>query len=292
VGYGYIEYGYGYDSNPQSAGSANPITAANGAIISLDASQLTRSDHYHALSVGGEMAHAMTERFSVYAGGDARVRGHRQIDTADFGMVDVRAGLGYSEGGRQARVGVLAGRYFLDYQKVRDNTGLNAEYRTLLGSRNQITLGALASRFKYLPDAFQENDYDLYQGSVGWLRSVNDGRGAFGVSLLGGYEKATRGRRDGDKPFAGARLTLQNAFTERLGAFVLGGVQQGKYKDLNTSFDTRRVDTLYDLIGGVTWTFAPRWSLRPQVMYLKNKSNISLYEYKRTDISLNLRRDF
>jgi len=38
--------------------------------------------------------------------------------------------------------------------------------------------------------------------------------------------------------------------------------------------------------------FRRNWSLRPQVVYYKNKSNLPLFEYDRTDVSVNLRRDF
>jgi hypothetical protein len=57
-------------------------------------------------------------------------------------------------------------------------------------------------------------------------------------------------------------------------------------------FGDKRKDTLYDLVAGVTWTFAPGWSLRPQVVYLKNDSNLALFDYERTDVSLNVRKDF
>ena len=82
------------------------------------------------------------------------------------------------------------------------------------------------------------------------------------------------------------------SLSERVRAFFLGGVQRGKYSDVNVLFDTKRVDSLYDVTAGITWSFAKNWSLRPQVVYYKNKSNLPLFEYDRTDVSVNLRRDF
>lgn len=289
---GYLEYGYGYDSNPQSATSVTPITAANGFLIFLDPASLKRSDHYHALTAGGELIHGLSERFWIDAGGDARMRGHRKIDEADYAQLDGRLGLGFAEGPDSARLGVSGGRYFLDHQKVRDNAALTMEYRRLIGNRDQVSLNLLAGSYRYLPHTLEVNDFDLFQGAVGWLRVVSQGRGIVGLSLLAGLEKATAGRLDGDKPFQGARLTLQNTLTEKTGIFVLGGVQRGKYKEVNPVFAETRLDTLYDLVAGVSWTFTPGWSLRPQLVYIKNKSNISIFEYDRTDLSLNLRVDF
>jgi tetratricopeptide (TPR) repeat protein len=295
VGFGYIEYGLGYDSNPTSATSIDPIIWTIGSstrILDLVPSQLERSDQYQALAFGGELQYALADGISLFAGGDARLRAHEDIDTADYGSLDARAGFSFAQGPSNTRLGLTGGRYWLDGEKVRDNAGVMAEYRRVIAQTNQISVTTQFSAFRYIPEAFKVNDFDLLQATAGWLRVVNDGRGAVGISLLGGLENAKRGREDGDKPLYGARLTIQNAFTDRVGAFFLAGVQRGEYKEINPTFDRRRVDRLYDVVAGVTWTFAPGWSLRPQLLHLKNESNIELFEYERTDVSLNLRVDF
>src|SRR5207249_2815400 len=66
VGYGYAEYGLGYDSNAQSATRTSEISVVNGNTLILPPSSLKRSDHYHALSLGGELVHALTGRFSAF----------------------------------------------------------------------------------------------------------------------------------------------------------------------------------------------------------------------------------
>src|SRR6267143_1708302 len=247
---------------------------------------------YIALSLGGELIHALSERFSAFAGGDLRGRWYNNVDVAEFSTADARAGLGYSEGATNVRVGVNGGRYWLDHEKTRDSLGLNADYRYLLTRQDQLNVNAGATRFRFIPESFKVNDFNLYQLAIGWLRGAADGRGAFGLTVLAGRENATNGRADGDKPFWGARLTAQTALSESVGAFFLGGVQRGKYSDVNVLFDSKRVDSLYDVTAGMTWSFARNWSLRPQVVYYKNKSNLPLFEYDRTDVSVNLRRDF
>ena len=289
---GYLEYGYGYDSNPQSATSVTPISAGNGFLIFLDNTSLERSDHYHALSAGGEAIHSLDERWSLYAAGDARTRGYRRIDVADYSQLDARAGVGYSKGPANARFGVAAGRYFLDHEKVRDNAGLTAEYRRLIGTRDQVSVNLIATAYRYLPQSLETNDYDVYQAALGWLGVVQEGRGIVGLALLGGVEQATAGRLDGDRPFYGGRLTLQHTVTDKIGIFAIAGAQRGKYKEHNSIFGLQRMDTLYDFVAGLSWSFAEKWSLRPQFVYLKNESNVSLYKYDRSDVSLNLRVDF
>jgi outer membrane protein len=291
VGYGYLEYGYGYDNNPQSATRISEVSLAGGGTLVLPQTALPQGDQYHALSLGGELVHALSDKYSVFAGADVRGRQYTDLSVADWSTLDGHFGLGYNSGAHNLRFAVNGGRFWLDHLKTRDSSGASLDYRYLAGKQDQVTLGLSGSRNKFLPDALQINSYDFYQGAIGWLHGAADGRGAAGLTLLGGVENELQGRVDGDKPFVGARLTLQRAFSASVGAFLQAGAQYGKYSEINPLFAERRVDTLYDVTTGLSWTVAKGWSLRPQLQYFKNRSNLPLFEYDRTDVSLNLRVD-
>lgn len=291
VGYAYLEYGYGYDSNPQSATRISEVNLAGGGTLLLPQSALAQGDQYHALTLGGELVHALSDKFSVFAGIDARGRHYTDLSVANWNTVDGRMGLGYNSGVHNVRFAVTGGRFWLDTLKTRDSGGATLDYRYLAGKQDQVSLGLSGSRNKFVPDALKINSYDLYQASLGWLHGAADGRGAAGVTLLGGVEDELNGRVDGNKPFVGARLTLQRAFSASVGGFLLAGAQYGKYSEINPLFAEQRIDTLYDVTAGMSWTLAKGWSVRPQVLYMKNRSNLPLFEYDRTDVSLNLRVD-
>jgi tetratricopeptide (TPR) repeat protein len=288
VGFGYLEYGLGYDSNPKSAPSQNGFLLPGGGAI---APESARSTQFQALALGGEVIHALTDNFQVFAGGDARARFHRKLDTADFTSVDTRAGVAYNEGVNNIRVGVTFGRYFLDYTKTRDSLGLTTDYSRRVSDTSQLSVGVAATRFAFSP-VLELNDFEMLQGTLAWLTTLSEGRGTAGVIGLAGREKATRGRDGGDKPFAGARLTFAHTLTDRLGAFVLAGAQRGRYKEADGLFQLRRADTLYDVTAGLTWTLAPGWSVRPQIAHYRNNSNIEIYEYRRNEAMVNVRLDF
>jgi hypothetical protein len=104
-------------------------------------------------------------------------------------------------------------------------------------------------------------------------------------------EMETEGRVDGDKPFVGLRVLLQRSLADTVGAFVSAGVLYGEYSEANPLFGSKREDTMGDITVGVSVAIAKGWSLRPQVLYMRNESNQDLYKYDRTDVSLNLRLD-
>jgi tetratricopeptide (TPR) repeat protein len=291
VGFAYLEFGYGYDTNPQSATRISEVTLAGGGTLLLPQSALAQGDQYSAFTAGGELIHALTDRFTIFAGGEGRARLFRDLDIAEFGTVDLRAGMGYNQGVHNVRFAATAGRFWLDDTKARDSWGGTLDYRYLAGKQDQITLGINASRNSFLPAALEVNSYDMGQASIGWLHATADGRGAAGLTLLGGYEWATEGRVDGDKPFGGLRVILQRTLAQSVGAFLSAGVQYGEYSEVNPLFGTKREDTFGDVTLGVSWAFTKGWSLRPQVVYMRNESNQDLYKYDRTDVSLNVRLD-
>ncbi len=290
---GYAEYGYGYDSNVFSATSINPIFFPPFNVSqSLPPEALKRGDQYHALVLGGEITHGLSRNWALYGGADGRGRWYRDLDTGDFLTGDLRGGVSYTEGRLNTRLGVVGGAYTLDNRRIRDSYGVNGDVRYLVTPSDQISGNLGVVRFRYRPDALESQNFDLYQGAASWLRALGGGRATVVVTALGGYENDTDERIDGNKRFAGGRLSLQGALTDRLGAFSLFGVQRANFDRENPSFGLTRRDTLYDVTAGVTWSFAAGWSLRPQVSYFKNNSNIPLYEYDKTDVSVNVRKDF
>lgn len=290
--YGYLEYGYGHDSNALSATGRNPIVISGGTLVELPVSSLASSSNYNAVSLGGEVIRSLSEGFSVYAGGDARARFYNQLDPADYMNLDLRAGVGYATGRHNVRFGVLGGRYFLDHRTLRDSVGGNVDYRFLANDTSQLTANITAIRFKYANELLRVNDYDLYQGALGFTRALAGGRAIVGATMIGGYEAADPNRQDGDKRFGGLRVLMQAALNNRVGAFASAGATFNDYLVENALFGKQRRDYLYDVTAGVTVGIKSGWSVRPQVAYIKNVSNIDLYSFDRTDVSFNVRKDF
>jgi tetratricopeptide (TPR) repeat protein len=248
---GYAEYGFGYDSNPQSFTKFNPLILSGENILDLPPDQLRRSDHYNAFVLGGEAVRVFGEGFSAFLGLDSRGRVYNNVDAADFYSLDGRTGIGYAQGAHNTRLTLSGGGYWLNDIRTRDSQGQSLDYRYLVTKSDQFNVAVGGSQFKYVPESLRTNDFRLDQGSLGWLHGSSDGRTVYGVTALGGVETQT-----------------------------------------NTAFDLTRLDTLYDATLGVTWSFTKGWSLRPQVIRLRNKSSIPLFEFDRTDASLNVRLDF
>jgi hypothetical protein len=69
-------------------------------------------------------------------------------------------------------------------------------------------------------------------------------------------------------------------------------VEQRRYGGPDPLFLIERKDTQVDVSLGLTYAFAPKWSVRPQISFTDNDSNIDIYEFSRTVAQIGLRRDF
>jgi outer membrane protein len=294
VANGYIEVGFGSDSN---IGSAN-----DSALINYPGSALTpagsyapdkKADAYATLGLGGEVSHQFTERWGMYAGGDYRGRAYQHFcDNACNYTLDMRAGVSYAGSGWLLRSGVTAGDYNLNNSPYRNTAGLTADWRMALTNGNQLSLGLSTTRASYLNSSTVSQNTQTNSWNAGWLTSIGDGSAIFSLSASGGVELAVGGRDDGNKEFYGPRVLFQKSFSNSVGGYITAGATFSKYAGTNTLYGISRDESLYDLALGLTWTITKGVSVRPQLSYVKNNSNAELYSYDKTDASVNLRLDF
>jgi hypothetical protein len=66
----------------------------------------------------------------------------------------------------------------------------------------------------------------------------------------------------------------------------------GRYNKENVAFLETRNDKQVDVTLGGNWHFDKFWTMRPQISYTKNNSNIQIYSFDRLDESITIRRDF
>jgi hypothetical protein len=130
-------------------------------------------------------------------------------------------------------------------------------------------------------------------GGVNWLYALDEaGKTLLSTTFFVGNENDLNNRADGGKLIRGGRLAGQYSIRDDLAAFGSLGLQDGSYDAVNVAFLKEREDWQLDAAAGLSWKLADQWSVRPQVSYTKNNSNISLYSYDRKTASVTMRWDF
>lgn len=285
---GYAEAGYGRDSNPLASATSPTVCFLNpAACISIE----KKADNYLTYALGGEVIYSFDESLAAYVGGDYRDRDYRFGDNADNYTIDARAGVQYTSGRYLVRAGLISGNYWLDSARTRESSGVNLDWRYLLDEKDQLTMNGLYMAYRYVPESFKVEDYDLTAATFGWTHVLAPTTvGVLNLTL--GHEDATHGRASGDKNYWGMRGTLQHGFNAQWGGFVSAGQQWAKYGKTDALFESKREDRLSDVTLGLVWSLPERWSVRPLYTHTRNWSNEDLYKYKRHDYSMVLRKDF
>ena len=294
---GYIEAFMGHDTNVNYATSQSQIAvpALGNLVFTLNPSGVKSPDDYRGVGLGGEISHQYSATVGVYAGVDVRSRGNSTQDKFDSTSFDGRAGIALGEGANIVRLGALAGRFALDGKTNRDTNGLNAEWRHLLDPANQLSAFGQLVRFRFEP-TISVNNFDQSTYGLNWLRVLREGKAIVSASAFAGDERAPL-RADGGKRFTGLRLGGQMQISETTELFGGIGAQFSKYDLANAAFSSptdpvKRDDQQYDANIGLNWHYDKVWTIRPQIAYLRNKSNIVIYQYDRSDVSVTIRRDF
>jgi hypothetical protein len=288
---GYVELAAGHDTNVSAAmAQASVFLPGLGAEFVPDPRFARRADGFGAVAAGIEVAGTLTERHAVFGGADLRQRVHEDVEALDARNLDLRAGVQSGLGARdQLRFTFSQQHDELDYAGYRRVRGMALEWSRPQGRDERFAITAQGQRIRYLqPDlAASSSDLIAVAATGAWLLDHASGKLVVASAYVG-HDNATSGRGDGDRHLAGLSFGVQR----RLGgvdAYASAAVLYSDYQAMNPDFAATRRDRQTDLALGLTWPLAEHWSLRPQLAHTRNRSNIQLNDYKRTEASLALR---
>ena len=298
---GYVEGTMGRDNNVNNSTDQSQVSIGSS-VATLSPTNLKTADNYYGIAAGSDVVHRLNTNWGLYAGADLHQRGYNTQNNFNSLGLSARVGLMFGKEANRVRAGVLAGTYTLGNSRNRNTAGLDAEWAHVLSPSNQLNLFGQYVQYRFAQAAMQVNDFNQQALGAGWLHVLADGKSTLSGSLYYGTEKDVStiiapatpngGRTDGAKRFSGLRVGGQAAYNDRTVLFTSAGGQAGNYSNTNPYFLLQRADRLFDLTLGANWHWDKLWIVRPQLTYARNNSNIVIYSYNRTDVSLTLRRDF
>jgi hypothetical protein len=289
---GYFELTAGHDTNASAAMAQSSVFLPGlDAEFIPEAGFARRADGFGAVAAGVELASALTERHAVFGGVDVRQRMHEDVAALDATNIDLRAGLQSQLDARdRLRFTLRHHEEELDYARYRRVRGMAVEWARLYGERARLAIAAQGQRVRYLqPDlAASSSDLVALAASGGWLLDQASRKLVVASAYLG-HDNATAGRADGDRYLAGLSFGLQRRLGARLEGYASASILHSDYQDRNPDFAITRRDRQTDLALGLVWQLAEGWSLRPQLLHTRNRSNTQINDYKRTEASLTVR---
>lgn len=258
-----------------------------------------RNDAFFAARIGGRLNYELDDAYALVGSLDYRFRNYDEAsrrndsDLRWNGAVSRNVGEGNWIGGLRGRVSYRGDGIY------RNDFGAYGQYRLRLDPDNQVSAGLELRQRRYPSNSrLRERTRNIVEATAGWTHSFLDGKASFSLDGQAGREFNTQ-RPDGDANFFGLSPSLNFSITENLGGFAFFWWQNDRYNierlgepgDRLVGIGTRN-DNLYEVGGGLTWQFAPNWSLNPEILYIRDSSNILAAKYSSTEIWVTLRLDF
>jgi tetratricopeptide (TPR) repeat protein len=254
-----------------------------------------RSETFYNARVGGGLAYVLDEDYTVNASLDYRFRYYDNPDTRNDS--DWRWNAALTRALEETTLtGGVRGRV-----SYRGDYGVFGQWRRRLDEDNQISVGAELRRRDYGSSRLSDRSRSIAELTAGWTRALFGGSGSFSLVGHGGYQFATS-RADGNSNFYGASATVDFTLTEKLGGFVFAWWERDLFNVERLHFhpdalegagvNQLRKDDLYEIGGGLVWEFAKSWTLRPEILWIRDTSNAFANNYSSTEFWVNVRKAF
>ena len=290
----YLEFGLGWDSNVSSAPDLQSIGVPlfGGLLLDLGITAKAKSDHFMNLAGGISFRQPINENLAAFGGvsGTNRLNGNEMA--FDNSALDLNAGLQYRLNHHNFTAALQDNHFDLDSEGFRHAYGVTGQWLYNIDSNNQAGLYAQYSRLNYTGNSDNNADRKVIGINAGHVFKNDSAPVIFG-SIYGGREEARNAQKqDLSQDVLGFRTGGQVSLASKWQLQASLGVELRDNDENNIAFLKKRKDRQFDASLGVNYFPVQGWSIKPQISYSKNDSNIDLNSYDRTVVSVNVRKDF
>lgn len=259
-----------------------------------------REDTFYDANAGGSLSYALDNGYTLNGSARYDFRWFDNDAVRNDSDLRWRGGASRALGEGNVAFGAVGRVSYRGNGQYRNDYGVFADYRYRIDEDNQVAVGGLLQRRRYPEGRLRERSRTLADVNVSWTRALFGGAGSLTLMGHAGYQYATS-RPDGDSPVAGLQATLDYTFSERLGGYLFGMWERNRFNTdrihyhpdaLDEGFILRRRDNLYEAEAGLIWEFAPTWTLRPRILYIRDESNAVAFNYSSTELWFTVRKDF
>ena len=290
----YLEFGLGWDSNVSSSPDLQSIGVPlfGGLLLDLGNSGKAKSDHFMNLAGGISFRQPINEQLAAFGGvsGTNRLNGNEMA--FDNSALDLNAGLQYRQNKHNFTAALQDNHFDLDSEGFRHAYGATGQYLYNIDPNNQAGAYLQYSRLNYTNNSNRNADRKVIGLNAGHVFKGDLSPVIYG-SIYGGREEARDDtRQDLSQDVAGMRAGGQLNFSSKWQMQASLGFELRENDENDTAFLMKRKDHQYDASLGINYFPVQGWSIKPQISYSKNDSNIDLNSYDRTVVSVNVRKDF
>ena len=307
--YGYVEAGFGRDTNLSSTTNDFPgaiLVSFGLPNIVPTGNSIRREDNFLAANAGGDVSYQLTPDRTLFAAANIRWRGYRQFDDYDYYFGDFLAGYRGQARGLLWTASLLAQSFRQDGAFVdalgtdritndRDALGAIFEVRRELSATTQAAAGVQLTGFRYPTNPGQDTRQWLVSGALD-MKPAGMDEMSLGLRFFYSHDEA----RNPLNPFTTTTASRRNFGMRALAqtdpaakASWTGALGWSRRVDDDSFARATLVeighDDLFEAYVRGSYRITPGLSVQPYFSWLYNRSNIALYAFHKSEIGVMLR---
>jgi tetratricopeptide (TPR) repeat protein len=295
---GFVELGFGYDTNVNSATASSQIAIPaavpiiGGQTLVLDPRSRAREDAFAALSAGVNVTHKLTDAWALVGGAAGLARLHESENQFDQATLDANVAARWSHGKDAITLGGQLQSFRLDYARYRDVTGVVAQWQHSYDEYRQVSVFGQHARLRYPTQSPRDADRDVLGVAYGRAFTVRYSPVVF-TSAYAGREREL----DSNFPHVGydlwgVRAGGQIALGKGWGVLASAAYEHRDYGGPEPVFAETRRDRQTDMSAGVSYLLRAHAIVTAQLAYTDNRSSLPINKFDRTAAGISMRFTF
>lgn len=292
----YLDFGVGHDSNINSATSNSTVNASilGSPLIPLPLTSSSREQgsNFVNTAAGVSVRVPLSKNVSAFGSLAGTAKFNWSSEQFDTSSLDYSVGVNIKHNIDSYTVALQGGSFSLNANTFREAMGLNGQWQRNVDDHNQVSVFAQGSELEYPDNSVR--DARRYVVGGGWGHSFDgDKAKVLYLSAYGGTESTDDSSYDFlSNRLYGVRAFGQMAINYKLVAYTGLSYEHRQYDERDPTFLITRRDNQYDFNIGLRYLPGNNFTIKPQLSYIDNHSNNSLYEFDRYVLSINVRKDF
>ncbi len=287
----YVDLKFGNDSNVSSATSAASVTLPGGQVILLNDESRERDDEFMESGFGASIEQPLSPTHTLFFSVSASQRNNFQEKLFNTRLLGLKTGLSLALGQNQFRLSLQFDEYDVADRTLSRFRAIIPEWSRPVSAQDWISAYGQVGRLAYSGQSSRDMDSVLFGG--GWTHAFSARGGLLNLGIYYGNDDARNdnGKFNG-RDYYGVSLGLRWNPFPRHTPYITLIAQKTDYDATHPDFAQTRSDDLYQATLGWRWQPAAAWSFNAEARYNHNNSNIPLFEYDRTLLTLDARYDF
>ena len=288
----YVEAGLGWDSNVNGGVSSSSVNLPVLGTVQIGATGQRQADLGRMFGAGAQVTHPVAPGVAVFGGVDWEKKELRNGGTFETEALTATGGASWLLGGNLVRATGAHQTFWFGHSRFRNLASVAVEWQRQIGELGMLSAGLQHAQIRYA-GLNEPRDTDLTGFSLGFRRALAMSWQpvlSFGVTVAD--DATRRDRPDFGRLIRSTRLGVSASPAAKWGLSMGLSYQESDYRGQDALLLTRREDRYTGVDFGAIYLINRALSLKTDLTVAENTSNIDLYKYRRSAISIKLRYEF